>query len=183
MQGRNQSLRDPVICRTDRTPHSRTGRKYNVYPTYSFATPIIDQLEGISYVFRTGQFIDQTAFYHWVQRVLGFNQIQIYEFSKISLEYMSLNENHLRWFVENKVVDGWDDPRMPTIRGVTRKGVTVEALTLFALQSSPSRNTRVMGWEQLWAYNKSFIDPISERYSAVRVKNSSTLVIKNIHEP
>lgn len=46
---------------------------------------------------------------------------------------MSLNENHLRWFVENKVVDGWDDPRMPTIRGVTRKGVTVEALTLFAL--------------------------------------------------
>jgi len=91
-----------------------------------------------------------------------------------------LSKRKLQWFVESKRVEGWNDPRFPTVRGVIRKGIRVETLTEFMLEQGPSKRSNLMEWEKLWAINKRIIDPICPRYSAVRVEKASRINIENI---
>jgi glutamyl-tRNA synthetase len=76
-------------------------------------------------------------------------------------------------------VEGWDDPRFPTVRGVIRKGIRVETLTEFMLEQGPSKRSNLMEWEKIWAINKRIIDPICPRYSAVKVEKASRIVLDN----
>jgi len=111
---------------------------------------------------------------------VGFPKHEIFEFSRLNLEYTCLSKRKLQWFVDTKRVDGWDDPRFPTVRGVLRKGIRVETLTEFMLEQGPSKRANLMEWEKLWAINKRIIDPICPRYSAVRVEKASRILIENI---
>lgn len=184
MNSDNGCLRDPVLGRTNRTPHQRTGKKYTFYPTYDFACPIVDHLEGVTHAMRTNEYADRIPQYFWVLDALGFPKHEIYEYSRLNLEYTCLSKRKLQWFVETKRVEGWDDPRFPTVRGVLRKGIRVETLTEFMLEQGPSKRSNLMEWEKLWAINKRIIDPICPRYSAVKVEKASRIVIENVsNEP
>lgn len=175
----NGALRDPVFGRTNRTPHQRTGKKYTFYPTYDFACPIVDHLEGVTHAMRTNEYADRIPQYFWVLQALNFPKHEIYEYSRLNLEYTCLSKRKLQWFVDTKRVDGWDDPRFPTVRGVLRKGIRVETLTEFMLEQGPSKRSNLMEWQKLWAINKRIIDPICPRYSAVKVDKASRIIIDN----
>lgn len=129
MKSNNGSLRDPVFARSNRIPHNRTGTKYVVYPTYDFACPLVDSLEGVTHVLRTNEYADRIPQFKWVLKACGLKELEIYEYSRLNLEYTVLSKRKLAWFVDTNRVDGWDDPRFPTLRACLRKGITVETLT------------------------------------------------------
>lgn len=134
MQDPNKSLRDPVYYRCNPVPHHRIGSKYNIYPTYDFACPYVDAIEGISHALRSSEYHDRNAQYHRIQEDLGVRKVHIYEFSRLNMVYTLLSKRNLRWFVEHGKVDGWDDPRFPTVQGIVRRGLKVEALVQFILE-------------------------------------------------
>jgi glutamyl-tRNA synthetase len=179
MKSTNGTLRDPVLFRTIKTPHHRTGKKYSLYPTYDFACPIVDSLEGVTHVLRTNEYADRIPQFKWILKALDLPELEIYEYSRLNLEYTVLSKRKLQWFVDTKRVSGWDDPRFPTYRGVLRKGIRKETLIEFMLEQGPSKNTNLMEWDKLWATNKRIIDPMCPRFAAVSVEKASTVEIIN----
>uniref|UniRef100_A0A2P2JPT2 glutamate--tRNA ligase n=2 Tax=Rhizophora mucronata TaxID=61149 RepID=A0A2P2JPT2_RHIMU len=167
MQDPNKSLRDPVYYRCNPVPHHRIGSKYKLYPTYDFACPFVDGLEGISHALRSSEYHDRNAQYHRIQEDMGMKKVHIYEFSRLNMVYTLLSKRNLRWFVDNGKVDGWDDPRFPTVQGIVRRGLKVEALVRFILEQGASKNLNLMEWDKLWTINKKIIDPVCPRHTAV----------------
>lgn len=134
MQDPNKSVRDPVYYRCNQTPHHRIGAKYKVYPTYDFACPFVDAFEGITHALRSSEYHDRNDQYYWIQNDMGFRKVHIYEFSRLNLVYTLLSKRKLLWFVQNGLVEGWDDPRFPTVQGIVRRGLKIEALIQFILE-------------------------------------------------
>lgn len=134
MQDPNKSVRDPVYYRCNQTPHHRIGAKYKVYPTYDFACPFVDAFEGITHALRSSEYHDRNDQYYWIQTDMGFSKVHIYEFSRLNLVYTLLSKRKLLWFVQNGLVEGWDDPRFPTVQGIVRRGLKIEALIQFILE-------------------------------------------------
>ena len=180
MKSNNGCMRDPVLGRSNRTPHQRTGKKYIFYPTYDFACPIVDSLEGVTHAMRTNEYADRIPQYFWVIEALKLRKPEIYEYSRLNLEYTCLSKRKLQWFVDSKRVEGWHDPRFPTVRGVIRKGIRVETLTEFMLEQGPSKRSNLMEWEKIWAINKRIIDPICPRYNAVKKDKACRLLVANV---
>ncbi|KAF9594480.1 hypothetical protein IFM89_031598 [Coptis chinensis] len=96
---------------------SERGSKYKVYPTYDFACPFVDATEGITHALCSSEYADRNAQYCRILEDMGLQKVQIYEFSRLNMVYTLLSKRKLGWFVENGKVDGWDDPRFPTVRG------------------------------------------------------------------
>jgi glutamyl-tRNA synthetase len=134
MKDPNKSLRDPVYYRSNPVPHHRIGSKYKIYPTYDFACPFVDAIEGITHALRSSEYHDRNAQYHRIQEDLGVRKVHLYEFSRLNMVYTLLSKRKLLWFVENGKVDGWDDARFPTVQGIIRRGLKVEALVQFILE-------------------------------------------------
>ena len=134
MQDPNKSLRDPVYYRCNPIPHHRIGSKYKVYPTYDFACPFVDAIEGITHALRSSEYHDRNAQYYRIQEDMGVRKVEIYEFSRLNMVYTLLSKRKLLWFVQNGKVDGWDDPRFPTVQGIVRRGLKIEALIQFILE-------------------------------------------------
>jgi glutamyl/glutaminyl-tRNA synthetase len=172
-------LRDPVFYRIKREPHHKTGTKFKAYPTYDFACPIVDAVENVSHTLRTIEYHDRNDMYIWVQEKLGLKPNKIYDYSKLNMVSTVLSKRKLKWFVENSIADGWNDPRFPTVQGIMRRGMTVEALKRFMLEQGASKNTNLMEWDKIWAINKSIIDPTSPRYTAIVKSTAVRLVIEN----
>jgi len=134
----NINLRDPAIYRIRHTPHHRTGDKWCVYPLYDYTHCISDALERITHSLCTLEFQDHRPLYDWVIEQLaeaGLLQRPLphqYEFARLNLTYTVMSKRKLIELVEGKYVDGWDDPRMPTLVGLRRRGYTPEAIRLFA---------------------------------------------------
>ncbi|XP_027158669.1 glutamate--tRNA ligase, cytoplasmic [Coffea eugenioides] len=167
MQDPNKSLRDPVYYRCNLTPHHKIGANYKIYPTYDFACPFVDAVEGITHALRSSEYHDRNDQYYWIQTDMGFQKVHIYEFSRVNLVYTLLSKRKLLWFVQNGKVDGWDDPRFPTVQGIVRRGLKIEALIQFMLEQGASKNLNLMEWDKLWAINKKIIDPVCPRHTAV----------------
>lgn len=163
----NGTLRDPVIYRCNLTPHHRTGNQWNIYPTYDFCAPILDSVEGVTLALRTNEYRDRNAQYEWMQDALGLRKVAIWDFSRMNFVRTVLSKRKLTRIVKEERVTGWDDPRMPTIRGILRRGMTVTALRQFILEQGPSKNILNLEWGALWALNKKIIDPQAPRYTAV----------------
>jgi glutaminyl-tRNA synthetase len=129
MQSPNLNMRDPVLYRIRHTAHQRTGDKWCIYPTYDFTHCICDALEGITHSLCTLEFEDHRPLYDWVLDNINvnFHPPQI-EFSRLGLEYTVMSKRLLHQLVTERHVSGWDDPRMPTIAGLRRRGVTPAAI-------------------------------------------------------
>ena len=134
MQDPNKSLRDPVYYRSNPDPHHRIGAKYKVYPTYDFACPFVDSIEGVTHALRSSEYHDRNAQYYRILDDMGLRRVQIYEFSRLNMVYTLLSKRKLLWFVQNGKVEGWNDPRFPTVQGIVRRGLNIQALILFILE-------------------------------------------------
>ncbi|XP_078050630.1 glutamyl-prolyl-tRNA synthetase isoform X2 [Augochlora pura] len=163
----NGCLRDPTIYRCKPEPHPRTGTKYKVYPTYDFACPIVDAIENVSHTLRTTEYHDRDVQFYWIIDALGLRRPYIWEYSRLNMTNTVLSKRKLTWFVDEGFVDGWDDPRFPTVRGILRRGMTVEGLKQFIIAQGSSRSVVFMEWDKIWAFNKKVIDPIATRYTAL----------------
>lgn len=179
MQNPVKCLRDPVFYRIKREAHHRTGTKYKAYPTYDFACPIVDAIEDVTHCLRTIEYHDRNALYDWVQDTLGLRKVTIYDYSRLALVSTVLSKRSLKWFVETGIAEGWMDPRFPTVQGIMRRGLTVEALKQFMLEQGPSKNTNLMEWDKIWALNKDIIDPVTPRYTAIVKSSACRLYIEN----
>ena len=137
MASPNINMRDPAIYRIKRATHHNTGDTWCIYPMYTFAHPIEDALEQITHSICTLEFEDQRPFYDWLLdnlAKLGLIQQPVprqYEFARLNLTYVITSKRKLKQLVDEGVVSGWDDPRMPTIVGLRRRGYTPEAIQLF----------------------------------------------------
>jgi len=127
-------LRDPLIYRIKHTNHHHTGAKWCIYPMYDFAHCLSDYIEGITHSICTLEFEVHRPLYDWILECLGLPRPvpHQYEFARLSLSYTIMSKRKLMQLVQEKLVTGWDDPRMPTISGIRRRGVTPEALRNFA---------------------------------------------------
>lgn len=163
----NKAMRDPVIYRCSPEKHHRTGDAWKIYPTYDFCCPIIDSHEGVTHALRTTEYNDRDAQYQWFLKALKLRHVYNWGFARLNFVRTVLSKRKLTKIVDAKFVDGWDDPRMPTVRGVRRRGVTIPALREFILKQGPSKNIVNQDWYSFWATNKKHIDPIAARYTAI----------------
>uniref|UniRef100_A0A3B5MSJ5 Bifunctional glutamate/proline--tRNA ligase n=1 Tax=Xiphophorus couchianus TaxID=32473 RepID=A0A3B5MSJ5_9TELE len=167
MSSNNGCLRDPTLYRCKNAPHPRTGATYKVYPTYDFACPIVDSLEGVTHALRTTEYHDRDEQFYWFIEALGIRKPYIWEYARLNLNNTVLSKRKLTWFVDQGYVDGWDDPRFPTVRGVLRRGMTVDGLKQFIAAQGGSRSVVNMEWDKIWSFNKKVIDPVAPRYTAL----------------
>ena len=131
MASPNLNLRDPVMYRILNVPHHRTGRRWSVYPTYDFALGQSDSIEGVTHSICTLEFEDHRPLYDWLLDALEIYHPQQIEFARLNLSHTVLSKRMLLELVEQGSVGGWDDPRMPTISGMRRRGYTPEAVGSF----------------------------------------------------
>ena len=133
MASPNINMRDPVIYRIVHAPHHNTGDKWCIYPMYDFAHPIEDAIEGITHSICTMEFEDHRPLYNWVLKEVGFwaEPPQQIEFARLNLTNTVMSKRYLKALVDDGSVTGWDDPRMPTIAGLRRRGYTPEAIRDF----------------------------------------------------
>lgn len=133
MSSPNMNMRDPVIYRISYTPHYRTGNEWCIYPMYDYAHPIQDYIEGISHSLCSNEFKDHRPLYEWVLNELDLElpKPRQIEFGRMNLSGVVTSKRYLKMLVASNEVDGWDDPRLPTIKGMRRRGYTREALLDF----------------------------------------------------
>jgi glutaminyl-tRNA synthetase len=134
MQAPNMWLRDPVIYRIRHTDHHHTGNRWCIYPMYDFAHGLSDYIEGVTHSICTLEFEVHRPLYNWVLEALELPRAlpHQYEFARLNLTYTVMSKRKLMQLVQDGLVNGWDDPRMPTISGIRRRGVTARALRAFA---------------------------------------------------
>ena len=177
MNSNNGCMRDPTIYRCKPEEHIRTGTKYKVYPTYDFACPIVDSIEGVTHALRTTEYHDRDEQFDWFIEKLELRKVHIYEYSRLNMNNTVLSKRKLTWFVDQGHVDGWDDPRFPTVRGILRRGMTVQGLKDFIIAQGSSRSVVNMEWDKIWSFNKKVIDATAPRYTAL---DKSCLVPVNV---
>ncbi|WP_212933491.1 glutamine--tRNA ligase/YqeY domain fusion protein [Robertmurraya siralis] len=142
MASPNINLRDPVIYRIAHATHHNTGDKWCIYPMYAFAHPLEDAIEGVTHSLCTVEFEDQRPFYDWViaECETEYKPRQI-EFGRLNITNTVMSKRKLKQLVDEKFVDGWDDPRMPTISGLRRRGFTPEAIREFVKETGVSKGS------------------------------------------
>lgn len=145
MASPNINLRDPTLYRIKRATHHNTGDRWCIYPMYTYAHPLEDALENITHSICTLEFEDQRPFYDWVlERLADLGLLtpplpRQYEFARLNLSYIVTSKRKLRQMVEEGIVEGWDDPRLPTLVGMRRRGYTPESLRLLVERSGVSK--------------------------------------------
>ncbi|MEI7026977.1 glutamine--tRNA ligase/YqeY domain fusion protein [Paenibacillus sp. y28] len=145
MASPNINLRDPVLYRIAHAIHHNTGDKWCIYPMYAFAHPLEDAIEGVTHSICTLEFEDQRPFYDWVIAECEMeSQPKQYEFARLNITNTVMSKRKLKLLVDESVVDGWDDPRMPTISGLRRKGFTPEAIRAFCREIGVSRSNSLV---------------------------------------
>jgi len=127
---------------------------------------------------RTTEYHDRDAQYEFICDALALRKPKIWEYARLNMTNTVMSKRKLTWLVDEGIVSGWDDPAMPTVRGVLRRGLTVEALKQFILAQGGSRSIVMMGWDKIWAFNKKVIDPIAPRYTALEPSPGEDLSVE-----
>jgi glutaminyl-tRNA synthetase len=173
MASPNINLRDPALYRIRRATHHNTGDTWCIYPMYTYAHPIEDALEQITHSICTLEFEDQRPFYDWLLDRLAEGGLiatphpRQYEFARLNVTHVITSKRKLRQLVEEGHVDGWDDPRMPTLAGLRRRGYTPEALKLFCERSGVTKSGGWIDYASLEAALRDTLDPVAPRVMAV----------------
>jgi glutaminyl-tRNA synthetase len=177
MASANLNMRDPVIYRILHMPHHRTGDKWCIYPMYDFAHGQSDSIERVTHSICTLEFEDHRPLYNWFIEQLGIFPSQQYEFDRLNLTYTILSKRKLLALVQNGHVRGWDDPRMPTLSGIRRRGYTPEAMRNFCAQIGVSKTN---GTTQLSLLEHFVREDLNKRAARVMaVLNPLRVVIEN----
>ena len=181
MASPNINFRDPVIYRISHSTHHNTGDKWCIYPMYSFAHPLEDAIEGITHSICTLEFEDQRPLYDWVVRECEMESVprQI-EFARLNLTNTLMSKRKLKLLVDENIVDGWDDPRMPTISGVRRRGYTPESIRNFCAEIGVSKADSTVDSQLLEHFLREDLQPKAPL--AMAVLNPLKLVITNYPE-
>ena len=173
MASPNMNLRDPAIYRIRHAHHHRTGDAWCIYPMYDYTHPISDALENITHSLCTLEFQDHRPFYDWLLATLaegGFFQQPVprqYEFARLNVTYVVTSKRKLRQLVDEGIVSGWDDPRMPTIVGLRRRGYTPESIQLFCERIGVSKADGWIDMSTLEGALRDDLDPKAPRATAV----------------
>jgi glutaminyl-tRNA synthetase len=186
MASPNINLRDPALYRIKHAEHHNTGDKWCIYPMYTFAHPIEDALENITHSICTLEFEDQRPFYDWLLDRLSEGGLintphpRQYEFARLNLTYVLTSKRKLKQLVDEGHVNGWDDPRMPTIVGLRRRGYTPESLQLFAERIGVNKASGWIDFSTLEIALRDDLDPKAAR--AMVALDPVKLVIDNWDE-
>ena len=169
MASPNINMRDPAIYRIVHTSHHRQGDKWCIYPLYDYAHPIQDALEGITYSLCSLEFENHRPLYDWVIDNIGIfdPRPKQREFARLNVTYTVMSKRYLRKLVETELVDGWDDPRMPTLCGLRRRGYTPESIFEFIRRTGVSKGNSLVAIEQLEACIRDELNLTAERRIAV----------------
>ena len=165
----NMNMRDPAIYRIKHVSHHRQGDKWCIYPLYDFAHPIQDALEGITYSCCSIEFADHRPLYDWVVENVGFKNPRPhqYEFARLNVTHTIMSKRYLRMLVETGVVDGWDDPRMPTLSGMRRRGYTPSSIIEFIKTAGVSKAYSIVDVELLEHCIRDELNQTAQRRMAV----------------
>jgi glutaminyl-tRNA synthetase len=180
MASPNLNMRDPVMYRILHATHQRTGDAWCIYPMYDYAHGQSDSIERVTHSMCTLEFTDHQPLYRWFIEQLGIFPSQQIEFDRLNITYTLLSKRKLLQFVQEKVVRGWDDPRMPTLSGFRRRGFSPEAIRTFVAAAGVSRTNGVVDIEMLEHFQR---DDLNRRASrAMVVLRPLKLVIDNYPE-
>jgi len=180
MSSNNINLRDPVIYRILHSKHHRTGNKWCIYPMYDWAHGLEDSIEHISHSICTLEFEDHRPLYDWFLKQLDIHHPQQIEFSRLNLEYTIMSKRSLKILVDNNLVNGWDDPRMPTISGLKRRGYPSNSIKNFIYSLGVAKNEGIASIEHLEHFARKELNKISLR--AMAVLDPIKLIIDNYDE-
>ena len=168
MASSNMNMRDPAIYRIVHISHHRQGNKWCIYPLYDYAHPIQDALEGISHSLCSIEFENHRPLYEWVIDNLGFEKKpKQREFARLNVTHTVMSKRYLRKLVEEKLVDGWDDPRMPTLCGLRRRGYTPSAIFDFVARAGVAKAYSVVDYELLEHCIREELNATAERRIAI----------------
>ncbi len=168
MASPNINLRDPVLYRIKHAAHYRTGTAWCMYPAYDYAHPISDAIEGITHSICTLEFEDHRPLYDWVIEQAGTShRPQQIEFARLNISYAVMSKRKLLELVEKKLVAGWDDPRLPTIKGLRRRGYTPEAIRAFCEHIGVAKRDAVVEMQLLEHFIREDLNKRSLRVMAV----------------
>lgn len=163
----NMHMRDPVVYRIKKTPHHRTGTNWAIYPMYDFAHCISDSIEGITHSLCTLEFEVHRPLYDWLLIELGMYRPQQIEFARLNLTNTIMSKRNLRMLVTEGHVTGWDDPRMPTISGLRRRGYTPESIREFAKRVGIARRENMIDVSLLEFCVREHMNEVAHRVMAV----------------
>ncbi|NYZ79223.1 glutamate--tRNA ligase [Candidatus Micrarchaeota archaeon] len=160
----NTVMRDPTLFRINTAEHYRQEKKYTVWPTYDFEVSIADSLDGVTHALRSKEYELRDELYYRIIEKLGMRKPIVYDFSRLTLKGLPLSKRLLKPLIDEKKVSGWDDPRMPTIRGLKRRGILPDAIRNFVLSFGLSKVESEPSIDALLTENRKLLDPKAARY-------------------
>ena len=163
----NLVMRDPVMYRIMHAHHHRTGNRWCIYPMYDWSHGQNDSMEGITHSLCSNEYIIHRPLYEWFLENLGEFRSRQIEFSRLNITYAMMSKRKLRKLVEMRIVSGWDDPRLTTLRGLRRRGVTPEAIKEFIYQTGETKNNSWVELSQLEACIRDDLNKFAQRRMAV----------------
>ena len=168
MAAQNTVMRDPTLFRIISAEHYRQGKKYRAWPSYDFDAPIIDSLEGVTHAMRTKEYELRDELYFALLGKLKLRKPELIEFSRLVIKNAPISKRLLTPLIKEGKVMGWDDPRLPTLAALRRKGILPQAIRNFVLSFGLSKVESEPGWDALLNENRKLLDPVSERYFFVK---------------
>ncbi len=163
MRSENTVMRDPTLLRIIDEPHPIHKSKYRVWPNYDFAVAVEDSIDGVTHAFRTKEYELRNQLYYEILDKLKMRKPQVLEFSRLEFEGMPVSKRALKPLVQDGKVSGYDDPRLPTLEAMRRRGIVPEAIRKFVLSLSFTKSDTLAPFETLESFNRKIIDPISIR--------------------
>ena len=168
MRSPNPCMWDPVAYRIKYISHPHVGDKWCIYPSYDFQHCLVDSLENIDYSLCTLEFETRRESYYWLVDQLHLWRAYVWEFGRLNITNTVMSKRKLKALVADGAVHGWDDPRMPTIKGLRRRGFTPEGINAFCADISASRTTETtIAWSRLEHFARLALDPVAPRAFAV----------------
>jgi glutamyl-tRNA synthetase len=177
MNSDNTAMRDPTLFRIIDKPHPIQGDKYRVWPTYDFAGAVEDSISGVTHPFRTKEYELRDECYFYILDLLGLRKPHLLEFARLTIEGLPVSKRKIKPLIEAGSVSGYDDIRLPTLRGLNKRGILPEAIKQFVLTQGISKVESTTTFSLIESANRKILDPISKRYFFV--VNPVNLIVEN----
>ena len=178
----NTVMRDPTLARIIKKPHYRQKKKYTVWPNYDLAVVVMDALEGITHPLRTKEYELRDELYFALFDILGYKKPHLIEISRLQIKNAPISKRLLIPLVKEKKVIGWDDPRLPTLKGLARRGILPEAVRTFVLSFGLSKVESEPSWEALLVENRKLLDKTAKHYFFVPNPQKLSIDMKGEYE-